>query len=280
MKICDAYQALKDVFRANAFYAADLDARLLLAALSGLSPTDVRISTRELSKVQQEQLNEWQRRRLAHEPVGRIIGRRGFWTLELELSKATLEPRPDTETLVELALATLSARRDDMLEILDLGTGSGAIALSLLSEWRQAKAVATDLSFEALRTARGNAINSGLQNRISFACGHWMSALNKKFDLIVSNPPYISSGNCAQLAPEVQLYDPLLALDGGEDGLRDYRLIADTARGYLAQGGFIIVEIGHDQSEAVADIFAFQNFALVNAKKDLGGHVRALCFRP
>ncbi len=278
MKIRDAYKALAELFRSTTIPTPDLDARLLLAKLCDLSPTDIRISEQVMTALQLTLLAQWQQRRLAHEPVGRIIGERGFWTLDLDVTQDTLEPRPDTETLVELVLATFSGRRDTPLTFCDLGTGSGAIVLSLLSEWPHATALATDMSFAALQTARGNAVKAGLQKRVSFVCGHWMSALNTKFDVIVSNPPYIPTAQCAQLAPNVRNYDPLLALNGGADGLRNYRLIAQQAQHCLKAGGCVSVEIGHDQNEAVTQIFASQNFTVVNAKKDLGGHVRALIF--
>lgn len=278
MTIANAVRVLAQDLRGAGFDTADLDARLLVAALTGLSSSEVRISTKALSDAEQAQLQGWRARRLAREPVARILGTRGFWTLDLELSPATLEPRPDSEAVIELALQELGPRKNQTLRIIDLGTGTGALLLALLSECPQAFGTGIDLSAQAAATAQWNAKKHQLHTRSHFVCSNWFDALSAQFDLIVSNPPYIGSNACLKLSPEVRLYDPPLALDGGDDGLDAYRAIAGTAAQFLEPNGLLILEIGHDQENSVTALFKCAGFARRAIKRDLGGHVRALCF--
>jgi release factor glutamine methyltransferase len=218
-------------------------------------------------------------RRLKGEPPHRILGRRDFFGLEFRLSEATLEPRPDTEILVEAVLERLRPRSDHPLLIVDLGTGTGAILLSLLSELPLARGVAVDLSERALATARENAEALGLADRFEGRCGSWFQPLEGLvFDVIVSNPPYIRSAVIPSLDVEVREHDPLLALDGGEDGLDAYRAIAVGADRHLAPSGFVAVETGFDQRESVEHIFAAQGFVLSEARRDYGGNDRVQVF--
>lgn len=219
-------------------------------------------------------------RRLAGEPVHRIMGYREFFGLRLELSEATLEPRPDTEALVELVrdLVAVRGQQDDELAILDLGTGTGAIVLALLKLLKNAKATATDIARNALDTAVKNARNHGLSSRLSVIRGNWFDAVEGRFDVIVSNPPYIPSAVVPTLDIEVREHDPLAALDGGKDGLEPYRAIAAGAAMHLAPEGIVAVEIGFDQAKDVTAIFAAFGFGLVELRKDLGGRDRALAF--
>lgn len=219
-------------------------------------------------------------RRIAGEPVYRIIGSRPFRGLDLALSRDTLDPRPDTEILVDLALSLLAARGglDRPLSILDLGTGTGAIGLALLAELPQAAAVLTDISGGALKTAADNASANNLANRTAFLQSDWLESVTGRFDAIVSNPPYIPSGLIAGLDIEVRAHDPLRALDGGAGGLESYRAIAGRAPVFLNPGGFIAVEIGHDQAASVTGIFTAAGFRYLELKQDLGGRDRALAF--
>jgi release factor glutamine methyltransferase len=234
---------------------------------------------RPVSDEDEARLDAMLRRRLAGEPPHRILGRREFFGREFRLSDATLEPRPDTEILVEAVLERLRPRRDEPLSIVDLGTGTGAILLSLLAELPLAKGVAVDLSDEALATARDNAEALGLLDRFEMRHGSWFEPLEGlHFDVIVSNPPYIPSSVIPTLDVEVREHDPILALDGGEDGLDAYRAIAAGAGAQLAASGFVAVETGFDQRESVENIFRVQGFILLEARRDYGGNDRVQVF--
>lgn len=219
-------------------------------------------------------------RRRQGEPVFRIIGTREFCGLDFALSPATLEPRQDTETLVE-EMAVVAAEivaRTGGCRILDLGTGTGAIALSLLSQVAHAHATGVDVSQGALETALLNAEALGVGDRFTTLHSDWFDAVSGRYDVIVSNPPYIPTGIIANLEPEVRDFDPPAALDGGEDGLDAYRRIAARAQEHLEAGGRVGVEIGHDQRLDVAVIFARSGFRLVGERRDLTGSDRVLVF--
>jgi release factor glutamine methyltransferase len=227
-------------------------------------------------------LDDFARRRLAGEPVARILGRKEFWGLPLQLSADTLVPRPDTETVVELALEMLRAAPtpNRPLRIADLGTGSGAILLALLSELPDAFGVGTDISQAALETARANAAHLGLAPRAAFAAGNYAAPLAGLFDLIVSNPPYIRSADVPGLATEVRDHDPLAALDGGADGLDAYRALLPQATGVLRSGGALVVEVGQDQSGDVEALMTAAGLILERPPKaDLAGIRRAVAGR-
>jgi release factor glutamine methyltransferase len=217
--------------------------------------------------------------RLSGKPVDRIIGWRGFWTLDLGLNAATLSPRPDTETLVEAALAWLRANPPPHAPLLlDLGTGTGAILLALLSELPDATGLGIDIAEQAVEMAQLNAARHNLATRVRFQIGNWFEGLTYPFDLIVSNPPYIRRHEIAALAAEVRSHDPVIALDGGDDGLDAYRAIAVQARRFLSPGGAIVLEIGAGQAQDVTAIFSKDGFMAGPRRKDLGGHERALVF--
>jgi release factor glutamine methyltransferase len=210
-------------------------------------------------------------RRLNGEPVSRIIGEREFWGLKFALNEATLDPRPETELLVGDAIVFAEQKRAPRL--VDLGTGSGAIAIAILSALPKAKAIATDISEDALAAAKKNAERHGVANRIEFKQGAWWAAVphTEVFDLIVSNPPYIASGQIETLQPEVRLFDPKAALDGGWDGLECYRAIASQAARRLNPDGLVLLEIGSNQAETVSRIFSRAGFQRVEVQKDLSG---------
>lgn len=256
---------------------AGLDARLLL---EGSLETRQLDPDRLLDAAAVTRLAGFLRRRLAGEPVWRILGEREFWGLTFHLSPATLEPRPDSETIVEAALEQLGRRRGEALSMLDLGTGTGCLLIALLSECRQATGLGIDLSDEACRTAAGNAALNGVAARASFRRGNWTEGLDGSFDLIVSNPPYIPAPEIATLSVEVREHDPRLALDGGPDGLAPYRIFARSLRRLLAPGGFIVFEIGAGQKPDVVAIMAAEGLELQASRYDLGGHERALIFAP
>ena len=261
--------------------SAALDARLLVQQATGSSLDDIVCRpTRPVSAEAQAWLDAALARRLAGEPVHRILGRREFFGLELKLSSDTLEPRADTEALVELALP--EARRivaeKGACRILDLGTGTGAIGLALAHGIPQASVTLTDISADALATARRNAEALGLADRVTTLASNWFAEIDGRFDLIVSNPPYISSADIASLAPDVRDFDPLRALDGGTDGLDAYRAIAAGAGRHLTDGGAVAVEIGAGQADDAVSLFSARNFLHKGTRKDLAGHDRALLF--
>lgn len=257
------------------------DARTLIAGLLGLSATQLIVeSERIVSAEEVERIEAAVERRLAFEPVHRILGRRAFFGLDLVLSPATLEPRPDTEVLVERALPYLAAmiEKKGSARLLDLGTGTGAIALALLQECPAATALATDISADALAVACENAEANGLAGRFQTLQSNWFDGLSTRFDMILSNPPYIVTSVIKELAPEVTRFDPMAALDGGADGLEAYRAIAAGAEAFLEAEGIVGVEIGYDQAHAVTELFVEQGFVLLESAKDYGGNDRVLLF--
>jgi release factor glutamine methyltransferase len=210
-------------------------------------------------------------RRLAGEPVSRIIGEREFWGLKFGLNSSTLDPRPETEMLVAAAIAL--AERRTASAVIDLGTGSGAIAIALAVALPQTHLTATDVSSEALSQAKANAKRNRVDTRIEFRQGNWWQAVPhaELFDVIVSNPPYVSSEDLGTLQPEVRLFDPQDALDGGFDGLEAYRAIASQAVRRLNPGGSVLLEIGATQGDAVSRILGRAGFSRVEVQKDLAG---------
>lgn len=258
---------------------AALDARLLVEAATGTTRIDaVREPGREVGSGDIGRLDAFLARRLSGEPVHRILGHREFHGIDLLLNEATLEPRDDTEAVVDLALKAVGADRGRVLSILDLGTGTGAIALALLAELPHARATGVDLADRAVQAARDNAERGGLADRFSALQSDWFDRVPGRFDLIVSNPPYIPSDEIAGLAREVRLFDPASALDGGQDGLDAFRTIAQGAASHLGAMGCVVVEIGAGQERAVETIFLGHGFRLADATRDLGGHTRALAF--
>lgn len=213
-------------------------------------------------------------RRISREPVSKIIGRRMFWGREFTVTRDVLDPRPETETLIAEALTGAPPSR-----ILDLGTGSGILAVTLLAEWRDAFAVATDLSEPALKIAARNATLNGVDNRLTLITSDWFSQVQGRFDLIVSNPPYIGAAEMPSLAPEVLGFDPQMALTPGGDGLSPYRDIAAKALDHLDPGGRILVEIGYRQGQAVCDIFTGAGLEQVRCHPDMDGRDRVVSAR-
>jgi release factor glutamine methyltransferase len=278
-----ARRSLAARFKSGAIDSAELDARILVGAVLALDLTGLIASAnRRLTPDETVRLEDFSRRRIAGEPVARILGNREFWGLPLELSAATLVPRPDTETVVELALEMLRAapNPDRPLRVADIGTGSGAILLALLSELPDACGIGTDISVAALQTARANAVRLGFAARAAFVACDYTAALSGPFDLIVSNPPYIRSADISGLASEVRDHDPLRALDGGADGLDAYRVLAPEAMRLLEPGGALIVEMGLGQSGEVEGLMTAAGLILERLPKaDLAGIRRAVAGR-
>ena len=273
-----ARRALAEKFAAAGLDSPQLDARILVGHALGLDHAALLAAAeRVLSADEDSAIAVLVERRLAHEPVARIVGTKEFWSLDLRIDDATLVPRPETETVVEAALAAIDRRgaRARALRIVDLGTGSGAILLALLSELKNAHGIGSDINPRALAVARDNAVRLG-QSNVAFVACDLAAALRGPFDLIVANPPYIASSDIATLAPEVRLFDPRLALDGGADGLNFYRAIAAAAAELLTPDGAAVVEIGAGQAEPVATIFAAAGLVPSPPRPDLHGVPRAL----
>lgn len=251
--------------------SARLEARLLMAHALGMERS---VPLDRQRMIDPTAFNVALARRLSHEPLAFITGRQGFWTLDLAVSPATLIPRGDSETLIRAALAELQDRR--VLRILDLGTGTGCLLLAALVEFPGAFGVGVDISPAAAALAARNAANNGLSDRCAVAAGSWDSALSGQFDLIVSNPPYIESAVIPGLMPEVALFEPTRALDGGEDGLEAYRVIVASLARLLAPGGVAILEIGAGQAEDVTALAVGAGLRKIALHADFGGISRAL----
>jgi release factor glutamine methyltransferase len=278
--IASARQAVARAFAAAALDSPELDARILVGHALGLDAAGiVSQGTRQVTCSERATITALAQRRLAHEPVARILGVKEFWGLPFRLTEETLVPRPETETVVEAALAALGPRRQHVLRIADLGTGSGALLLALLNECPRALGIGTDLSQQAIACARHNAHALRLHARTSFAICNYGAALRGSFDLVVSNPPYVRRCDIATLQPEVRLFDPARALDGGDDGLHGYRAIAADAGRLLAPGGLILVELGAGQASAVTALFSAAGLAVESPCPDLTGVSRALPIR-
>jgi release factor glutamine methyltransferase len=278
-----ARRALAARLKAAAIDSAELDARMLVGAALGLDLTGlIAAAARPVTPEESMRLEDFARRRLAGAPVARILGIKEFWGLPLLLSAATLVPRPDTETVVELALEIWRAEPASLHRprIADIGTGSGAILLALLSELPEACGVGTDISLAALQAASNNASRLGFTPRAAFVACDYAAALSGGFDLIVSNPPYIRSADIAGLASEVREHDPPAALDGGADGLDAYRALIPQAAGLLAPQGRIVVEAGFGQSGDIQGLMTASGLTLERSPKaDLAGVPRAVAGR-
>jgi release factor glutamine methyltransferase len=275
--IAAARQALAEMFRQAGIDSADADARLLIAHALDIDRAELMANgERALSDGQTKVIDALAARRLKREPVSRIFGQKEFWTLTLIVTPDVLVPRPETETVIEAALDALQALKLEKLRILDIGTGSGALLLALLRELPNAIGAGTDISAAALIVARANAVRNDLAGRCTFIACDIAAGVLGPFDLIVSNPPYVAHGDIATLAPEVRDYDPALALDGGADGLDGYRAIAGQARGLLAPGGRLIVELGAGQEAEVCALFTKAGLNVAAARDDLAGIPRAL----
>jgi release factor glutamine methyltransferase len=278
--IASARQALTRAFATAALDSPELDARILVGHALGLDAAGiVSQGARHVTSSERATIAALAQRRLTHEPVARILGVKEFWGLPFRLNEETLVPRPETETVVEAALAALGPRRQHALRIADLGTGSGALLVALLSECPRALGIGTDLSQEAIACASSNAHALRLHARASFAVCNYGAALRGSFDLVVSNPPYVRRCDIASLQPEVRLFDPARALDGGDDGLHGYRAITADAGRLLAPGGLILVELGAGQASAVAALFSAAGLAVESPSPDLTGVPRALLAR-
>ncbi|PIT70760.1 peptide chain release factor N(5)-glutamine methyltransferase [Bartonella tribocorum] len=274
-------QQAQEKLRTEGILEADLDAKILVEWITGInaatriSKPDMHLSSEHIIQIEQAL-----QRRIAGEPVYRIIEMREFYGISFALSRETLEPRPDTETLIDLVLPYLKKQLENSRKItlLDMGTGSGAIAIAILKQIPQAYAVAVDISEDALKMATKNAKNADVIHRFTPLLSDWFDSVTDRFDFIVSNPPYIPEKDIKTLAKEVRLYDPLRALIGGKDGLDFYRKLAHESANYLRENGTIAVEIGYSQEKEVCNLFEKNDFQCLEMRKDLNGIPRALLF--
>jgi release factor glutamine methyltransferase len=282
--IASLRRSLTQAFRRHGLSTPELDARLLVAHALRLDHAALAAqAARALTAAEADAVAVLAARRIDREPVARIIGVKEFWGLDFRLNPATLVPRPETETVVEAALDALdrSQPRDAVRKVADLGTGSGALLLALLSELPLAHGCGTDRSAQALGCARANAAALGLAGRASFLACDFGAALKGPFDLVVSNPPYVAHGDIAALAPEIRAFDPPLALDGGPDGLDAYRAITTTARDLLLPDGILVLELGIGQLGAVEGLLPAAGLVALGApRRDLLGIARALAVKP
>ncbi len=268
-------------FEAAGIDTAGLDARLLVQHVGGLSHSDIIAKPHhELSPEETEALTILLQRRLKREPLSRLIGETEFWSLPFQISSDTLDPRPDTETLIEHALHMIGARKATPLRLLDLGTGTGCILLSLLHELPEATGLGVDLNPGAVEIARKNALNLSLENRAKFQQSDWFSTIDGKFDVILSNPPYIPECDLAHLMPEVRDFDPVLALNGGETGLFPYEIIFKQVINYLKQDGILIFEFGQNQEKQLIDLLNKSPIGCfietLEQRSDLAGIIRTI----
>jgi len=277
--VSEALQLIAQTFRAAGIDDADADARVLaghalhLDRARLISQSDRVLEAREVNAI-----SGLAARRLKREPVSRILGRKEFWSLALAITPDVLVPRPETETVVEGALdfVVRNGLRMEKLRILDIGTGSGALLVALLNELPNATGIGTDISRAALEAAQINVAELGFESRCILIACDMAAGVEGQFDLVVSNPPYIARGEIASLAPEVRDYDPMMALDGGDDGLTAYRSISADAKRILAQGGRLFVEMGAGQEPAVRELFTNAGLVVGIARNDLAGTPRVL----
>ena len=269
---------MRDAFGQAGLPSAALDARVLVSAISAMTQTQLALKGDIMVPDEQAaQLDIWQYQHIAGVPVSRLIGSREFYGLDFKINSQVLDPRADSESLVD---AVLARHKNQTPNVLDLGTGSGCLLLSVLANLPGASGVGVDLSPGALRTARLNAHRLGLRDRVGFRHSRWFQSLHQGdglFDVIVSNPPYIPSAVIGGLEVNVRDHDPILALDGGPDGLRDYRHISRHASAYLRDGGWLYFEIGHDQAMAVEGLLKQTGFDCIRVTPDLAGRDRLVC---
>ena len=256
----------------------ELDARIILKEVLSLDDKDLILKeSLDIPEEMIEKIIAIESRRLNGEPISKIFKKRDFYNSTFVISNDVLDPRPETELIVEIANNYIN--RNEVKNILDLGTGSGCILLSILKENRMINGLGIDLSKEAISIAKQNSKKLNLETQSNFLVSNWMSSVNYKYDLVVSNPPYIASEDIKKLSKSVKIYDPILSLDGGDDGLNSYRFIASDLKRIISMNALIIIEIGYNQSLQVIDIFKKNDFKLIKKYNDINGLDRVLTFQ-
>jgi len=251
------------------------ESRMLLRHVIGLSDADLIIMDDiQMSEAQQAQLDDCIKQRLAGRPIAKIIGVKEFYGRDFIVSDDVLDPRPDSETLIDCVLNYAQGQRD--LRVLDMGAGTGCLVLTLLAELSDMQGVASDISVDALSIAQQNARALNVDDRMQFIESNWFENVEGMFDVIISNPPYIESAVIPKLDVDVRKYDPILALDGGKNGLNPYEVILPQIRNYLKKGGFMALEHGYDQANRIAPLIAGAGLADIQMHSDLAGHNRII----
>lgn len=274
MILIDVINKYSELLKTANIDTAVFDCKLLLSYVLGIDYKDLYLYfSEEFDK--EYLLSVLIQRRLNNEPISKIINRKSFWDYDFYVNGNVLDPRPDTENLIELVLSVYNTNKK--LHILDMGTGSGCLILTLLKLFKNATGVAVDISEKALEVAKFNAKNLGVEN-INFVLSNWNDNVAEKFDIIVSNPPYIETEEIQKLDKNVKNFDPMLALDGGINGLKCYEYIAQNIIKNCKNNTKIFFEVGHNQAKIVTDIFEKNNFSLHTIKKDLNGYDRIVCF--
>jgi release factor glutamine methyltransferase len=275
MILKNLFQGIKEKFLESGIETSALDARILFCHALKISHEQLLLANdRILTDAEINGINDLVQQRLDGMPVAKIIGEKEFYGRMFKTTTDTLDPRPDSETLIEVILKHYNHDQD--IRILDLGTGTGCLALTLLAELPKARAIAVDQSQEALKVAKDNAWKIGVEDRIVFAQSNWFSEVIGSFDLIISNPPYIPESNIPDLSKEVRLYDPMAALVGGKDGLDPYRLIIPQSKTFLKPDGMLVFELGQGQDGDVAEMLRQSGFEKIFVKKDLAGISRVV----
>ena len=256
----------------------ELDARIILKEVLSLDDKDLILKdSLDIPDEMIEEIIAIESRRLNGEPISKIFKKRDFYNSTFLISNDVLDPRPETELIVEIANNFID--KNEVKNILDLGTGSGCILLSILKENKMINGLGIDLSKDAISIAKQNSKKLNLETQSNFLVSNWMSSVNYKYDLVVSNPPYIASEDIKKLSKSVKIYDPILSLDGGDDGLNSYRLIASDLKRVVSKNALIIIEIGYNQSLQVTDIFKKNDFKLIKKYNDINGLDRVLTFQ-
>lgn len=269
------YKEIRQRFEEAGIDSPDLDARLILKSVLKVSDADfISCSDIIVTPADREKIDSMVRRRLEGEPVSRILGIREFWGLPFKVTQDVLDPRPDTETIIEVTVRKF--KDNPPRNILDLGTGSGCILIALLHEFPEAKGVGTDISQDALEVAGENAKTNNVLNRADFIWSNWGESVEESFDLIVSNPPYIQNQEITNLSKEVKNFDPILALDGGEDGLQAYKSIFTEIKILLNPDGAGLFEIGYDQQKDVVRLTEESGLLVKGIYADLAGNQRVV----
>ena len=256
----------------------NLDARILLAYLLSLENkyfmSDIKVTNND-----KENFFSMIKDRINGKPVSKIISRRDFWDTEFYINSSTLDPRPDSEILVKSALEVNKFINKEKINILELGVGSGCILLSLLNEINGSIGIGIDIDIEALKVAQLNALNMKISEKVSFIASNWTKSIKGKFDIIISNPPYIKSSNIINLQKEVKNHDPLIALDGGEDGLICYKEIMKNIKGLMNKNAFLLFEIDSWQGNIIIELSKKNHLKFFSIKKDLSGKERCIIFQ-
>ena len=276
MLLSEIHRNTKEKFDKFKILTSEIDSRSIIKEILDLSDKDFIMDIKiSLSNKESEYLSRVIDQRLSGKPLSRIFGSKEFFSMKFDINEFVLDPRPESEILVQKAIDLI--QENNLKSILELGVGSGCIIAAILSNSMGTKAVGLDISEKAIMTAKSNLIKNGIKN-FDLVVGDWGLSLDRTFDIIVSNPPYIKSNDIKHLAKNVKDHDPLISLDGGNDGLDCYKAIASQSTNLIKDKGYILVEIGHDQAKGVEKIFGNNDFLLINKVKDYSKLDRVLIF--